>query len=447
MAGHACWACDRYSVVLPHWAEAGRRRKWITRRRLAVYAVLLGLLGYIAWANYPFLPDPFVLLFHRPATQATSDSMRGDWSMGGRDLQLTRNLPNISRHPLGTLLWTQDLGQPTRSPPTVADGVLYIGGNFKVLALDTETGGPIWELQTSGPAHHSLAVAGTNLYVGLQDHRLLALDRRSGEIRWAFSAQGPVTTSPLVSDGIVYFGAADQFIYALDASDGDVIWKEEIEGTVRSSVAIYDGKLFAGDSEGNLHILNARTGQELLRFRTSDPASSAPVIGNGLAYFASGGQLYAVDAGARDIPGQYQIKTVWSQFWVWRMPGIPRPPAQKGGMWRFSTVKSAGIVAAPAVNTDAFYVGDSEGNFYAADALKGDKLWRFQAGIGILGSPVTLGDRVYFGDENGVLYSLDRHTGNIVWQLSLGAAIDVAPVFADDRLFVRSSDGKVHAIE
>ena len=447
MSGRPCRACERYTGALPHWAETGRRRRWFTRRRLAVYGLLLGLLGYIAWANYAFLPDPVILLFHSPATRVTSDSMPGDWSMMGRDLQVTRHLPNVTRNPSGRLLWTRDLGLPTRSPPTVADGVIYIGGNFKVLALDAKTGDSIWELNTTGPIHNSIAVAGAHLYLGLLDHRLLALDRRTGEVQWEFRAQGPVATSPVVSDGIVYFGASDQFIYALDASDGDVVWKKEIAGNVRSSVAINDGQLFAADSEGNLHILNARTGQDRLRFRTSAPSSSAPVVANGLVYFPTGGTLYAVDSGAREIPGQYQFKRVWSYLWVWRIPGIPRPPVQKGGKWRYSNVPSAGIGGAPAVTPEAFYVGDTGGNFHAADALEATKIWSFRANAGILGSPVVLGDHVYFGDQGGVFYSLDRNSGNVEWQMSLDASMEAAPVFAEGRLYVRTGDGRLHAIE
>ena len=447
MSGRPCRACERYTGALPQWAETGRRRRWFTRRRLAVYGLLLGLLGYIAWANYAFLPDPVILLFHSPATRVTSDSMPGDWSMMGRDLQLTRHLPNVTRNPSGRLLWTRDLGQPTRSPPTVADGVIYIGGNFKVLALDAKTGDSIWDLDTTGPIHNSIAVARVHLYVGLLDHRLLALDRRTGEVQWEFRAQGPVATSPVVSDGIVYFGAYDRYIYALDASNGDVVWKKEIAGNVRSSVAINDGQLFAADSEGNLHILNARTGQDRLRFRTSAPSSSAPVVANGLVYFPTGGTLYAVDSGAREIPGQYQFKQVWSHLWVWRIPGIPRPPVQKGGKWRYSNVPSAGIVGAPAVTPEEFYVGDTDGNFHAADALEATKIWSFRVNAGILGSPVVVGGRVYFGDQDGVFYSLERKTGNVEWQISLDASIQAAPVFAEGRLYVRSTDGNLHALE
>jgi len=346
-------------------------------------------------------------------------------------------------------LWSQDLGEPTRSAPTVADGVIYAGAHFRILALDAETGNAVWELKTNGPLHYSPAVAGTKLYVGLLDHRLLALDQRTGNISWEFRAQGRITTSPLVSGGIVYFGSSDQLIYALDASNGKVIWKEEIQGKVRSSVAIHDGKLFASDTQGNLHIFDARTGQARHRFRTSAPSTSAPVPANGLAYFPSGGKLYAVDADAREIPWEYRINQVWGQFWLWRLPWIPSPPNQRGGVWLFTPERqqSPGIIASPAVTPEEFFVGDAGGNFYAGDALLGTALWQFRSGAGILGSPVILGDRVYFGNQAGVFYSLDRTSGKVQWQLSLGAPIEVAPVFAEGRFYVRTKDGKLHAIE
>ena len=447
--GRTCLSCDRFIVIVPHWAEARRRRKWFTRRRLMLLGVLLTILGFVSWLNYPFLPDPVILLFHKPTTSVTSNSLPGQWSMVGRDTQLTRYLPNVARYPVGRILWTQDLGEPTRSAPIVADGVVYAGGHFKALALDAETGSAVWVLETNGPIHHSLAVAGTTLYVGTLDHRLLALDRKTGNLSWEFRARGPITTSPLVSQGIVYFGSSDEFIYALDAFNGKTIWKEEIQGKVRSSVAIYDGKLFAGDTEGNLHILNARTGQDFHRFRTLAPSTSAAVPANGLAYFPSGGKLYAVDADAREIPGEFQLKKVWGQFWLWRLPGIPRPPTQKGGKWILTPERqrTPGIVASPAVAPDAFYIGDAAGHFYARDALLGTPLWQFQSGAGIVGSPVILGNRVYFGNQAGVFYSLDRYSGKVLWQLSLDAPIEIAPVFAEGRFYIRTKDGKLHAIE
>jgi outer membrane protein assembly factor BamB len=449
-AGRTCQICNRLTVRLPDWAtHEGKRFKWLTRRHLIMAAVSLVILGFVAWMNYPFLPDPAVILFKRPITSLSSAPLPGQWSMVGWDSQLSRYLPRVTGYPVGRVLWTKDLGEPTRSAPTVADGVIYVGAHFKVLALDAETGNTVWELETNGPLHYSAAVAGTNLFVGMLDHRLLALDRKTGNIIWEFRSQGPITTSPLVANGIVYFGSSDQFIYALDVSNGNVIWKEEIQGKVRSSVAVYDGKLFASDTEGNLHILNTRTGQARHRFRTPTLATSAAVPANGLVYFPSGGKLYAVDANAREIPWAFRFKQVWTQFWLWRLPLIPEPPAQKGGLWLFTPDRQGtpGIIASPAVTPKQFYVGDAKGNFYAGDALSGAELWRFQSGAGILASPVVLGDRVYFGNETGVFYSLDRAAGKVMWQLSLGAPIEAAPVFAEGRIYVRTSDGKLHSIE
>ena len=448
VSGRPCRACAHYIVVLPEWAEAPRRRrKWFTRRGLAVYGVLLVLLGYIAWANYPFLPDPVILLFHKPSTSVTSASPAGQWSMVGRDVQLTRYAEGAAKDPVGRVLWSQDVGQATGSAPIVVDGIIYMGGHFKILAMESRSGRVVWQRQTTGPIDGSLALAGNLLYVGLRDHRMQALDRASGEKRWEYKTEDVITGSPTVNNGMVYFGSWDGSIYALDAATRERIWKHRTGEKVSSSTAIYDGALFANANDGNLYVLDARTGQRRLRFRTPGLLVGSPVVANDLVYFSSEGTLFAVDAGAREIPGQYHFKLVWAQFWVWSIPGIPRPPSQKGGKWRFPPAQSAGIVGAPAVTREAFYVGDTVGNFYAGDALQGTELWRFKAAAGILGSPVILGDHVYFGDQDGVFYSLDRNTGNILWQLFLGAPIEVAPVFAEGRFYVRTSDGKLHAIE
>ncbi len=432
---------------LPPWAAGQGRRRWFTRRRLAYAGILVLLVGLVAWLNYPFLPDPVILLSRRPVTNLSSASSPGQWSMSGRDLQLTRYLASVPRQPEGRVVWSLYLGEATRSAPSVVDGIAYVGSHFKILALDAATGRVVWERETTGPVHPSLAVAGDNLYLGLLDHRVLALERRTGEVRWEFKTQDAITASPAVANGIVYAPSWDGFIYALDAATGKPIWKYETKGPVRASPAIHDGVLFVTDTNGNLHTVNARTGQSRLRFRTTGSATASPVVANGLVYFPAEGRVYAVGAGAQQIPGEYQLKAVWAQFWIWRVPGIPRPPGQKGGRWRFTPEKSHGIITSPAVTPEAFYVGDTGGNFYARDALLGTERWRFRAGGAILGSPVVLGERVYFGARDGFLYALDRSSGQAVWKLSLGSPIEVSPVFAADRLYVRTADGRLHAIE
>ena len=154
-----------------------------------------------------------------------------------------------------------------------------------------------------------------------------------------------------------------------------------------------------------------------------------------------------MDASARELPGRYQLTLVWAQLWIWKFP-VPRPPGQPGGRWRFfSPQPPRGILSAPAVAPEAFYVGDTQGYLYARETLKGEALWQFKADGAILASPVIVGPRVYFGAHDGCLYALDRAQGALVWKLAFGAPIHAPPVFASGRLYVRTTDGWLHAIE
>ncbi len=304
-----------------------------------------------------------------------------------------------------------------------------------------------WAVPMTGPVNTSPAVAGDQLYLGLQDWRVLALDRRTGTTRWEFQMHNPVAGSAAVAQGMVYIGSLDGFLYALDAATGKRIWQFKTQIQPLSPPAVSAGTLFVGSTEGILYALHARTGYTRLRFRTRERLQDTPVVANGLVYFPSGGQIYAVAADAREFPGQYEFQLVWAQFWIWQFP-VPRPPSQPGSRWRFSPWKPPhGILSAPAVAPEAFYVGDIEGYLYARDALTGAALWQFQAGHALLTSPVVIGSRVYFGADDGVLYALDRTHGELLWTLSLGAPIHATPVFASGRLYVRTSDGQLHAIE
>jgi outer membrane protein assembly factor BamB len=259
--------------------------------------------------------------------------------------------------------------------------------------------------------------------------------------------QSPVAGSAAVAQGMVYIGSLDGYLYALDAATGKRIWQFKTQAQPLSPPALAAGTLFVGSTEGILYALHARTGYTRLRFRTRERLQDSPVVANGLVYFPSGGQIYAVAADAREFPGQYEFQLVWAQLWIWQFP-VPRPPSQPGSRWRFSPRQPpGGLLSAPAVAPEAFYVGDTAGYLYARDALTGAGLWQFQAGGALMAAPVVIGPRVYFGATDGVLYALDRTHGELLWTLSLGAPIQATPVCASGRLYVYTSDGRLHAIE
>jgi outer membrane protein assembly factor BamB len=368
--------------------------------------------------------------------------------MSGRDLAQSRYVDSLSDQTAGRVLWSQDLGEFTFSAPVVVDGVVYIGGHFKVLALDSETGRTIWEIKATGPVDSSVAVAGDSLYLGFLDSRLVALNIETGETRWEIKTGGHITSSAVVARGIVYAGSWDGSVYALDAATGEPIWRYETEGRVRLQPTIHEGLLFAASSDSKLHILNARTGQDRLRFRTPKSATASPAVANEMAYLPAAGALYALDTTVKEIPGLYQFKILWALGYVWQLPGVSRPPPQQSSLWRFAPEgSSSSIIAAPAISEDAIFTGDLQGNFYALDPSTGVELWQFRAEGGISTSPVIAGGQVYFGTRDGFLYALNRFDGEVNWRLSLGAAIDISPAYSGGRLYVRTSDGLLHAVE
>ena len=435
---------------LPDWAQQTARRRRLLSRRNAVIAILaLLVIGFAVWLNFPFIPDPIILLTRQPELLINSAGTGAQWTMSGRTLGQTRYAPDAIAEPQGRLAWSAATGPATLAAPIVSDGRIYLGAHFRIAILDADSGDELASLPATGPIGNSLALADGRLYYAMPDRRLVARDAATGAIRWEYqmgdSASGPVS----VANGIVYAGALNGTTYAVNADTGERIWRHDTLSEVRAPAAVSGQAAFVASADRSLYALDARTGQERARFRTSAQLVAAPVAANSLVYFVSGGQLYAMQSDALEFPGRYAVTRVWSQLWLWGFP-LPAPPAQPGDAWRFTPPdagRTEGIISAPAVTDDAFYVGDLQGSLYAGDALTGELRWTYTAGDGIVASPVAVGNLLVFGDKSGILYAVNRADGAERWQLQLPAPIRTAPVYADGRLLLRTEDGMLHAVE
>ncbi len=442
--------------LLPDWAqEVPRRRRFLSRRNVALAVVAVVVIGIVVWLNFPFIPDP-VKLTRQPDVVFDSASDGQQWTMTGRNLGQTRFVADVLSDPRGELAWSVDAGPATLAAPVVANGRIYLGAHFRIAVLDSGTGDELESLPATGPIGNSLALADGTLYYSMPDRRLVARDASTHEILWEYamsdSTAGPVS----VADGIVYAGGLDGVTYAVNATTGELIWQHKTLGEVRSPVAVGDKIVYVASADRSLYALDARTGQERARFRTSASLVAAPVTANNQAYFVSGRQLYAMDGDALEYPAQYAVTRTWSQLWLWGFP-LPSPPAQPGDRWRFGpdypegtsgrVKRTEGIISAPAVAGDRLYVGDTLGKLYGADAITGEEQWQYQAEDGIVASPVVVGELVVFGDKSGLLYGLNRQDGTERWRVQLTAPIRVSPVYAEGRLLVRTEDGQLHAVD
>lgn len=129
--------------------------------------------------------------------------------------------------------------------------------------------------------------------------------------------------TPIVADGLLIFGSsANDSVTALDAVTGDVRWRFFTGGPVRFAPAAWEDRVFVVSDDGVLYCLNLRSGEPEWRFRGAPgpqlalgnqrlislwPARGAPVVADGVVYFAAGIwpfmgiSIYALDAGTGRI--------------------------------------------------------------------------------------------------------------------------------------------------
>jgi serine/threonine-protein kinase len=170
----------------------------------------------------------------------------------------------------GERKWAYATGDKFEAAPTAVDGMVYIAGYNSVTALNAATGNEKWVRRASDwgfdrkdewdntPEDWRFTpptVADGVVYIG-SSKRVYALDAVTGKKRWAFDTGGTVEGTPTVADGVVYIGSFDHNVYALDAVTGNKKWSYATGGRVRSSPAVVDGVVYVGGQDHNVYALD-----------------------------------------------------------------------------------------------------------------------------------------------------------------------------------------------
>ena len=103
----------------------------------------------------------------------------------------------------------------------------------------TSNGLSNWNYVTEGILT-SRATSNGIVYVGYE-HNVYALDATTGMKIWSYSIGAMVSSSPTVSNGVAYVGSMDHNVYALDAATGAMMWSYATGDAVQSSPAVSNG--------------------------------------------------------------------------------------------------------------------------------------------------------------------------------------------------------------
>ena len=325
-----------------------------------------------------------------------------------------------STSPNNLLKWSYTTKGVVESSPAVANGVVYVGGDRYLYALNVMTGKLVWSYDAGGPMQ-SPAVANGVVYVGSSDgyHGYLhAVSATTGTKLWKYRTEAPIDSSPTIVNGVVYVGSTDGYLYAFNAATGIKKWEYLVPETMlQSSPAVANGFVYVVGNNKQTYAINAATGEfNWTAYTGTEITWVAPAVANGVVYVGSTDhKVYALDA------------------------------ATGAKKWSYTT-GGAILISSPAIANGVVYVGSDDHKVYALDASSGTKLWSYATGDNVPSSPAFANGVVYVGSADHKVYALDAATGAKKWSYTTGNQVVSSPSVVNGVVYVGSDDHKVYAI-
>lgn len=368
----------------------------------------------------------------RPGAVYQVQSEADPWPMVGGDASHTGTAPGPV--PPYREAWSAGDLSPAAGPVVAARAIIVIEAEG-VIALDRDTGRPIWERNRHAvPAGPPVVAEGLAIYAGGRgdDAAISALRLEDGDAVWSQNTGAPVVGGLTVLDGQLYAGTAGGRVLSLSLEDGEVVWEHRVTGRADTSPAVTADTVYVTSEDfstgvATLSALDRETGEERWLFTPSGPALgvSSVSFGGGLAIAGMGDFMVHAFDGATG-----------RERWI----AQARAPF------------SARLVPAVAtVGSDpAVVLGDRAGHVYRLDPGSGELVWTFRVPGTILdSSPVIAGDAAVVGDDSGQASAIDLSSGLLVWKRALGSAPVGAVASDGERLYlaVQGRGGRVVALE
>ncbi|MDQ2049552.1 PQQ-like beta-propeller repeat protein [Natronolimnohabitans sp. A-GB9] len=116
----------------------------------------------------------------------------------------------------GEEVWTVETTTGVETSPAVADGIVYLGDNQRVIAVKAESGEIKWEIEKPLP-ESEVVIADDVVYLA-NSLGVIALDCNTGDLHWEMEFNGYFTSSPVISGETIYVPALDDKLYAIEGS-------------------------------------------------------------------------------------------------------------------------------------------------------------------------------------------------------------------------------------
>ena len=292
------------------------------------------------------------------------------------------------------------------------DGMIFVGTNTSIVALDEQTGDQVWKTDVSMNRTWPIAYKIDDSHMVVESS---CLDPRTGNLLWIssnFSADTGIFNSNVYSpEEKMFYIKVDSYIEGWSFADPSqpptMVWRTYIPGGGRTGIGTTygDGKVFSGSFENQQIALDAKTGAILWITLTKGPMIFDGAYSEGM-FFRGGtddNTLYCFNATDGKI------------------------------LWTYTPNTDGYFVTGPAVAYGMVYELNKDGILYALDIATGMLVWKYQ-GPGTLlwpGYPTVADGKVYattgeiaqYGGAVGTseFVCLNAFTGQVNWKLPIEA--------------------------
>lgn len=432
----------------------------------------------------------------------------GDWPAFRGNLQRTGFSQEETGYPQERPLWTADLHCAFVSSPSVANGILYIGGRDSTLyAIDANTGRILWRVRTNGWVDSSPLIWEGTVIVGSRDGWIYILDAQTGMLVSRRKAGLQLSSPGLSVDNMLITGLGPPLngigLYDLSGTDTAARWQAAFPQMSYSSPAISGDLAVIGANNGVLYGINSVSRDTSWTLRTGGGVYlSTPAIENTTVYFAPGDydpNVYAVNLGngrslwkalgkpsAGPLPAKkntaavippalfvqllklspthrrdaieqlrrqgYGVPAVLEKEYE-----IPGKAAMTAGdaFYAYGGMKTSSVAVGP---RNVFVIRKELGypkprfTLLALDKSTGREQWRFSElrdapQLGYCASPVLTREFVAFGWGEGKAYILAGETGETLWEGGLPGPVISSPAIADGKIYFATYNGYLCAYE
>ncbi len=225
-----------------------------------------------------------------------------------------------------------------RTTPVFSENLVIVaGGDGRVHGIRGADGEAVWVYPAGDPAapfENSVSLANGTIYAGDSAGIMHVLDAGTGSEICTFDAGSRITTPASIVGGVVYFGTGASVFQLPEGQcpgitnagviptaaffdvtvvgnqllmpDGVAMYAYELPGgasadsryqagtDISSTSIIANNVLYFGDQSGVLYAVDATTLEEIWTFTTGNRIISAPAIGDGVVFVASGSELWAI---------------------------------------------------------------------------------------------------------------------------------------------------------